>query len=127
MKSILIIISIVATSFSAVAQSNNIDKRLLSKYSVEELNAIKKETPQQYQILNYCLDKAWYLSPLPVEKMKKNDGRIGAIKIKDIKNINFFELNIELIQNDYQYFAIEGTEQMLVVKSIDHIIKDLNK
>ena len=127
MKSTLIIIALIASTLSVVAQSQNIDKRLLAKYSVEELDNIKTSSPKEYKILNHCLDNGWYLSALPTEKMKNNDGRIGSIVIKDIKKINFFELNIELIQDDYQFFAIEGTQQMLVVKSKDHILKDINK
>jgi hypothetical protein len=59
--------------------------------------------------------------------MTSGQTRIGSITINDIKNINFFELNIEIIQDDYQFFAIQGTDQMLVVKSKDHILKELGK
>lgn len=127
MKISLLIITLLFTSLHMVAQSNKIDDRLLVKYSVEELDAIKNEKPTEFIFIKYCLDNAWYLQALPLEKMKNNDGRIGKITIQDITNINFYSLDIEIIKNDYQFFAIEGTDKMLVIKSKDHIIKELNK
>ncbi len=127
MKNTLLIIAFSAFSLSAIAQTNDVDKKLLSKYSIEELNTIKTEKPEEYKLLTYCIQSAWYIQALPKEKAKENPARVGSIKIKDINNINFYTLNIELIDNDYQFFAIEGTDKMLVVKSRQHIIKELNK
>lgn len=125
MKNIILVFTLVLFSFGAFAQSNEFDKRLLVKYTIEELSEIKNENPVQFKYLNYCLDKAWYLSPLPKEKMKDKNSRIGNISIKDINNINFYELNIEIVKDDYQFFAIDGTDQMLVIRSEDHIKKEL--
>jgi hypothetical protein len=116
---------IILMSLSVMAQSDKIDKRLLAKHSKSELKALKKNNPSEFKYLNTCLDNAWSIVSLPKEKMKNNKGRIGSIKIKTINKINFFDLNIEIIENDYQYFAIEGTEKMLVIKSKDHILKGI--
>ena len=126
MKNLVLALTLVLFSFGAFSQSNDIDKRLLAKYTIEELSEIKVENPEQFKYLNYCLDKAWYITSLPKEKAKKGDGRVGSISIKDINNINIYELNIEIIKDDYQFFAIEGTDKMLVIKSEDHIKKELN-
>jgi hypothetical protein len=127
MKKLFPAFVLIILSFSAIAQSDKVDDRLLIKYSVEELNALKTETPSEYNYINYCLDNAWYIQALPKEKMKNNDGRIGKIQIQDINNINFYSLNVNIIKDDYQFFAIEGTNKMLVIKSKDHILKELNK
>lgn len=107
------------------AYGQSIDERLLVKYSSEELNVLKHDQPSEYKYLTYCLDHAWYLTNIPTEKAKENNGRIGSISIKDIDQINFFALQIEIIKDDYQFFAVEGTDKMLVVKSEDHIRKEL--
>ena len=86
---------------------------------------MQKENPKEYKYLNDCLDNAWSIVALPKEKMKNNNGRIGLIKIKNINKINFLNLDIDIIDNDYQYFKIEGTEKMLVIKSKDHILKGI--
>ena len=120
-------ITCICLTFLTSAQSKKIDDRLLVKYTSEELRTIKKESPEQIQFLNYCIDNAFYVTDLPTEKANKNDGRIGSIVVKDIENINFFQLGVELVQDDYQYFAIEGTDRLLVVKSIDHIKKEMKQ
>ena len=97
------------------------------KYSQEEIDNIKAQDVDKYEYLKYCGKNAFYLNPIPTEKMSAGQTRIGLITIKDVSNINFFELNLEIIQDDYQYFAIEGTDQMIVVKSKDHILKELRK
>lgn len=125
MKRVFFVFILMIFSISIFAQTSDFDKRLLAKYSEKELMEIKNTNSEEFKYLNYCLDKAWYLAPLPKEKTKKNDGRVGQITIKDINNINFYELNIEIIKDDYQFFAIQGSDQMLVVKSEDHIKKEL--
>lgn len=107
------------------AQTN--DNDLLVKFSSDEIENLKNNNVEEYQFLKHCVKNAFYLNPIPTEKMTSGQTRIGSITIKDIDNINFFELNVELIQDDYQFFAIQGTDKMLVVKSKDHIVKELNK
>ncbi|TXB64313.1 hypothetical protein FRY74_11005 [Vicingus serpentipes] len=126
MKSFLILGFFIFSS-TAFSQSNDSDKDLLLKYSQEEIDNIKVQDFEEYEYLKYCAKNAFYLNPIPMEKMSEGQTRIGSITIKDASNINFFELNLEIIQDDYQYFAIEGTDQMLVVKSKDHILKELRK
>lgn len=116
---------LICLQFSTFAQGNKIDDRLLLKYSQEELKSIKKSDPEQLKFLTYCIENAFYLADIPQEKMQNNEGRIGKITLKDINSINFYDLGIDLIQNDYQYFAIEGTNKLLVLKSIDHIKKEM--
>jgi hypothetical protein len=127
MKNLLIAFVFILISLSSIAQSDNVDDRLLTKYSIEELNALKTESPSEYIFINYCIENAWYIQALPKEKMKSNDGRIGKIQIQDLNNINFYSLNVNIVKDDYQFFAIEGTDKMLVIKSKDHILKEIKK
>lgn len=127
MRNLLLAFVFITVSFSVTAQSDKIDDRLLVKYSVEELNKLKVENPTEYKFINYCLDNAWYIQSLPIEKMKDPKETIGLIVIKDMENINFYSLNIAIIKDNYQFFAIEGTDKMLVIKSEYHILKELNK
>jgi len=126
MKNTLLIIVLIATSFSLVAQNNKIDKRLLVKYSTEELTAIKAEKPAEYSYINHCIENAFYIAEMPVEKIKANASHFGEISIKNIKKINFYDLNIDIKENDYQTFVIKGTTKVLMVKSKTHILRELN-
>lgn len=117
----------IALIFSALghSQDKNHDSRLLAKYSLEELSQLQGNDNEEYQFINHCLDNAWYITALPKQKMSAKNKQIRTIKIDDIKSINFYSLNISLVQDNYQFFAIEGTDKMLVIKSIDHIKQEI--
>jgi len=127
MKSIFLIFMLIAFSFSMVAQNKGVDKRMLAKYSTEELNKIKSEDPKEYKFLNYCIENAFYVAEMPQEKIKANPSKFGEISIKNISKINFYKLNVELKENEYQSFVIKGTKKILIVKSKAHILGELNK
>ncbi|MCB9360580.1 MAG: hypothetical protein H6587_08340 [Flavobacteriales bacterium] len=113
--------------FNSFSQTNSSDKDLLVKFSDKEIQNLKENNIEEYEYLKYCARNSFYLNPIPTEKMTSGQTRVGSIEIEDIKNINFYDLNIEIIQDDYQFFAIKGTDKMLVIKSKDHILKELRK
>ena len=61
----------------------------------------------------YAVDKACYVSDLPKGKEAKLD---GAINVDISKPLNFIDLGLD-IKSVNQYFKINGTDKMLVVKS----------
>ena len=125
MKKILIVlISVMFSGSMLFGQNAEFDSRLLVKYSVEELNKIEKENSSEIRFLLHCIESAQYITPFPEGKESAVE-IIGELEIRDIKNINFFELDVELIQDNYQYYTIEGSEMLLVIKSKDHILKTL--
>ena len=63
---------------------------------------------------------------MPQEKIKANPSKFGEVSIKNIKKINFYDLNIPLKENDYQSFVIKGTQKVLMIKSKTHILRELN-
>ena len=111
MKKLLII----TFSFFALgsAFSQEIDQRLIKKFSTEELTTMKKNDSAKYVMYVYAVDKACYVSDLPKGKEAKLDGVINA----DIsKPLNFIDLGLD-IKSVNQYYKINGTDKMLVVKS----------
>jgi len=127
MKKIIAILSFIIC-FSAVnAQTTDPDNQLLAKYSKKELKKLKKEQPQEYDFAKYCVDNAFYIASLSKEKNAANPVKYGEITINDISNINFFELNIELKQSDFQTFVIKGANKLLIIRSKDFILQELKK
>ena len=116
MKNTLLIFMLVMSSFTLIAQNNKVDKRLLSKYSIEELNKIKSEDPKEFKFLNFCIENAFYIAEIPQEKIKANPTKFGEISIKNSSKINFYKLNVDLKENEYQSFVIKGTKKILIVK-----------
>jgi hypothetical protein len=123
-KVIVVLISVMFSGSMLFGQNTEFDSRLLVKYSVEELNKIEKENPSEMRFLLHCIENAQYITPFPEGKEGAVE-IIGEVEIRDINNINFFELDVELIQDNYQYYTIEGSEMLLVIKSKDHILKTL--
>jgi len=123
-KVLVILISIMCSGSMLFGQNTEFDSRLLVKYSVEELNKIEKDNPLEIKFLTHCIENAQYITPFPEGKEGVVE-IIGEIEISDIKNINFFELNVELIQDNYQYYSIKNSNMLLVIKSKDHILKTL--
>jgi hypothetical protein len=126
MKNILTA-SFLLFSFALSAQSSNkFDERLLELFSQEELESIRKDEPYRLQLIEFCLDNAHYF--VETSKDKDYSARIsGTVEIKDVDNFNFFKLEIELKENDYQYFKVKDKELLLVVKSGQHVSSEMNK
>jgi len=127
MKKILAILSLIICVNTVQAQATDSDNKLLAKYSQKELKKLKKNQPKEYVFAKYCADNAFYVAALSKEKVAKNPEMYGEVTIRDILNINFFQLNIELKQSEYQMFVIKDTEKLLMVKSKDFIQQELNK
>lgn len=89
----------------------NIDKRLLKKYSVEEIKALESSQPDELKILVYALDNAVYFANYSSAKGQQFE-EIERPK----KNQTFIDLNLDIL-NQNQYFKIKGEEKLLVVKS----------
>jgi len=121
-----LIIALIATLGTSVSlsQTSKPDARLSVKYSKEELNDLKNDSPEEIRYLNFCIENAFYLAPVPTEKGKDASIR-GTVKVADLNNINFFELGLDIVQDNYQYYRIEGSDQLLVVRSKDHIIQKM--
>jgi hypothetical protein len=110
MKTASLLCFIFISAGSLFAQE--IDDRLLSKYSQEELQTMIETDSEQYQLLNYALDNALYVANYYSSK----EGSFETILV-DASNLpTFIELNLEITDRN-QYFKISGVEKLLVVKS----------
>lgn len=125
-KAIAIILLFVC-SISIQAQTKDLDKQLLKKYSKKELASLKVDNPTEYEFAKYCVKNAFYTGKTSKEKIATNPNEYGRIKIKDLTNINFFELNIKLKEKDHQAFIINGSTNLLIIKSKNHILNELKK
>ena len=123
-KAIAIIIFFVC-SISTQAQTNTFDDQLLERYSKQELNILKTENPTEYEFAKYCINNAYYIAATSPEKAANSKNGYGKIKIKDLSNINFFELNIDIEETEHQVFIIKGTSKIIIVKSRTHILNEL--
>ncbi|MDG2370052.1 MAG: hypothetical protein P8M12_05375 [Flavobacteriales bacterium] len=126
MKNIFIASFLILSSFLTAQNNSNYDVRLLELFSENEISNIMEEDPYRIQLIEYCLDHAFYF--VETSKSKDFSERIsGTVEIDDVENFNFFKLEIEMLENDYQYFKVKDKELLLVVKSGQHISSEINK
>ena len=96
------IITLLLLCFSSILIAQKTDDLLLAKYTKEEIATMKKSQSDKYEFLKFCLTDGFYFVDLPEKKSIKS--RIsGNVSIANIKEFNFLELNIELLQNDYNF------------------------
>ena len=98
--------------FVGTAFSQEIDQRLLPKYSAETLETMIASNPNQYALLVYALDNALYVSNYSSAK----GGEFESIVLDPAALPTFVELDLE-IKDQNQYFKIDGFDKLLVVKS----------
>lgn len=117
MKQIIIIqlLSFIVLPF----YSQQVDQRLLVKFSEAELIEMMTEDKEQYQFYLNCLDYGHYLSNYVTKE--KTVEKIGELDLSCSDDINFFSLNIEPVPNQYLYFKLKDCEKMLVIRSVEHI------
>ena len=126
MKNIFIASFLIISTILTAQSNSNYDARLLELFSANEISEIIEEEPYRIQLIEYCLDHAFYF--VETSKSKDFSERIsGTVEIDDVENFNFFKLEIELLENDYQYFKVKDKDLLLVVKSGQHISTEMNK
>lgn len=113
MKKLLLMTAIVLIGLSAFAQTKS-NNKLLKKFSATEIDAMDIET---LRFNTYCVDNAFLIVDFPTEK-SGNMAIDGDKTIANINAVNFFDLDIELLEEKYQYFTIAGTDKLLIVKPI---------
>ena len=126
MKNLLLLTFLLFTASISSQSSTSFDERLLELFSQEELETIQKNEPYRLELIEYCLDNAYYFVEAPKEK-DYSTRLSGTVEINDVKNFNFFKLEIQLKENDYQYFKVKDKDLLLVVKSGQHVSTEMNK
>ena len=110
MKKLLLVTIVLLFGTTVFAQS--LDVRLEKKYGKASLEEMIAKNPKRYNMLVYALDNACYLTAKPSGK----DLSLPTITCNSNQKLNFIDLGLD-ITNQNQYFLVEGTDKMLVVKS----------
>ena len=119
MKILLAFALVMITCSATYAQE--IDKRLLEKYSIEELTEMSKTDNEKVAMLNYALDNALIYADYSKEKNLE----LSLIDMPE-ENATFISLGYD-ITNQNQFFRIKGSDKMLVVKSAFLLKNEFNK
>lgn len=120
MKNLLFLITFVLSVYSANGQSNSFDTRLLSKFSIAELNEMQSKSPDTYAYWNFYVANAFQVADLPSGKSNAHEIK-SSVKVLDMDKVNIFDLHFVPSPKDFQYYRIEGTDKLLVIISEEQI------
>lgn len=96
--------------------SQQIDNRLLKSYEQTELQAMLETDKDKYDLLIYALDHGLQIITVVKEKEVKYNGTISLPSGK----YTFADLGLRIGEME-QYFQIEGTGSVLMVKSFSYL------
>lgn len=104
----------VSLFFSCYSFSQKVDETLSKKYTSEEMKTLKKVDSKKYELINYSLNNACYVIDMP---SGKSTSEFKVVSVPNMSKLNYQDLGLSIIENENQYFLIQGTTKMLVVKS----------
>ncbi len=113
MKKLLLFVGYSLISLAGMSQERSYSKALTDHFEVSELDA---QSDQEIAYLEYTANNAFVITEFPKEKVG-NTQRYSTIELNLEKVDDFYDLNIEMKENDFQYFRISGTDKMLIIKS----------
>lgn len=127
MKQILFIFLFSVTSISLFAQKSTIDERLLTKYSNKELKLLQAENPEELKYLSFCIENAFYWEVVPQKKAQLKPEKFKKITLKNTSVTNFYLFDVKISDHTTQYFIVNESDRLLVVKSKAQILQELKK
>src|SRR5690554_3064407 len=106
----LLFIGISAHAFS----QGDFDKRLLVKYSKDQLTALAQKNPDIVGYMEYYLDHGYTIIP---RSALSGETSAGTVKLNSLKpnKINVFDADVSFPLNHDVYYDIEGKEEVLVL------------
>ena len=110
-KGLLVILLALTQQFVAQKAS----PALAKSYSKTELQSFEQDGQGTINILNYAIDHACYTVVIPEGK---DVSQFPSLSVKSKKEIRFTDYQLQ-IKDRTQYFKIEGSNELLVVKSMN--------
>lgn len=113
---------VIFSLFVTIGYSQQADYKLLKVYSQQEIAEIKQKDISLYNALIYGVDNATYISDWPTGK---DISDWPSISLKN-NDYSFATVGVKIIEDKNQYFKIDGTKKILVVKSALVLKNELN-
>lgn len=118
MRSVLLLF-LLFISFQAFGQKDY-DKRLLAKYSEEQIKGLQTSNPEIIQFWTYFLDHGYIVDAVEYGKRIQ---LVDQIKIKNLEKFNPFSAGLSGPGEVRRYFSIADSDQILIVLSNDEFVQ----
>ena len=74
--------------------------------------------------LDFLSKRGYYFLNIPKEKSFSNR-LAGTIFITDTSKLDINNMEVDFLMNDYQYYLVSNWNTLLILKSIDHLKKEM--
>lgn len=112
-------------SVSAFSQAD-FDKRLLERFSEEQIQALTLEQSPALDYWNYYLDHGYEIVDVPTGKTT-TASQFPEIKYKSKEKFNVLDLGVSMDAKTKKYFKIRGSNQLLMLYSRDEFSQLFNE
>ena len=109
----LLLLLLISFSFCGIYAQKTIDSIDLNSFFTKPSNKI------------YAENKGFIFMNVPSDKDISNR-LAGEIVISDTSNIDFSKLDVDFLFDDYQYYFVKNHNILFVLKSVSHLIKEIN-
>lgn len=107
----------------SVFSQDNFDKRLLEKYSQEQLNELAVNQPQIVDYWTFYLDNSYEIIDIQAGKSIE---KYPEIKFKSADKFNVFELDSQMQKTGKTHYRIKNSNLLLVLDSKKEFIEKYN-
>ena len=115
MKKVTVLITLLIALVSvSTAQTAKVEDKLSAKYSSSEIKAMSAE---ELSFENHILENGYFIFDIDADK-SQNSPINGTRKIDNLSNVNIYNLNITIKEEQYQYFKILGTNKAIAIKPL---------
>ncbi|WP_146194221.1 hypothetical protein [Brumimicrobium oceani] len=116
-----ILFFLLSVAFYGYSQENH-DKRLLERYSNEELTSMQNNNPEEYEIIVHALKVGISIGDIQDGKGKEIVYN-GELDKDPSLDHTYISLGLELKDDAYQYYKFKGTNKMVIVRPKNYITK----
>ncbi|MEA3448364.1 MAG: hypothetical protein U9Q98_07955 [Bacteroidota bacterium] len=110
----------VALFMVSSAFSQDYNQNLLVKYSDEEIQNLKADSPNEFELLNYFVENGFHIidmpdKPIDHKELVKIDGATKEITPSDLVGFNPLEYEGCIYGSERQYFKAGNTGKLIII------------
>lgn len=118
-KIFLFTCSFILVAVSFAQNKVEIDERLFSVFPQEKLEYLQQNAPKDLAFMNFMLDHSLEIIEASTVQVEIQD--LPTTQIDNLESLNYYELKVSQQPNSNNYYLIEGTNSLLLVKSYNSV------
>lgn len=110
--------------------SQDYNEKLLVKYAEDEIKTLKKENPQEYELLNYFVENGFRIidmpdKPIEHKELIKIEDESKQITSSDLSGFNPLEYKDCIYGSERQYFKAGNTGKLIIIPKASRLRNEI--